>query len=578
MLTSLNTLLRSRRILPKLFGAGVVLCCATVQADPKIGVYPKISGGAASYYTREYEAWLGRPMDYINQTIPFQSFVGTSFLSRGGTGSANRNSYVNQIYGFGSGFTSRVVLAVGMLPNPNTINATLAQGAAGTYDSYWADFADDLIETGMGNAVIRLGWELNGGWFPWSANPRWGAYQNPQQPIDSTRPQKYIDYWRKIVQTMRSRSGAHFKFCWNVANQDPNQMGNPQAAFPGAAYVDMIGIDVYDTSSGYDSAYQAHYDRILASPPLSGTLTSTQVNSYQLNGFNSQGFASTTGYGPGWWSVQVRTSTSPFYNIPLCFPEWGLVTPADWNTGSPPGGRDDNGMIYRFKGWINDPNNHVDWAAYFEGGDMLDANGPDILNSIIAYSKQYPASRVSFRRHFGGANARSAVADAYVRDGTNATINYGDSDVMEVKLDAANYQRQAFLRFDVNGLSAASSVKLRLTTTGAGAGQASTTFAFDVMTNDSWGEYVGPGISNVLNWNNRPTAVGTTGPLKTGGFVAGQSFDIDLTAPARSNAVSGDGYMTVRIRSTTTGSDKNVSFAAQENDTIEYRPSLVIVP
>ena len=38
-------------------------------------------------------------------------------------------------------------------------------GAEGAYDGYARQFAANLVAAGMGNAVIRLGHEMNGNWY-----------------------------------------------------------------------------------------------------------------------------------------------------------------------------------------------------------------------------------------------------------------------------------------------------------------------------------------------------------------------------------------------------------------------------
>lgn len=64
----------------------------------------------------------------------------------------------------GTGFT--MIWGLPMLPNSGS---TLAQGAAGNYDSNFLQIAQDMVAGGQADAIIRPGWEFNGGWFPWAA-------------------------------------------------------------------------------------------------------------------------------------------------------------------------------------------------------------------------------------------------------------------------------------------------------------------------------------------------------------------------------------------------------------------------
>jgi Glycosyl hydrolase family 26 len=128
----------------------------------------------------------------------------------------------------------RVVYSVPMLPSNG---ATLAIGATGAYDPYFAEMARNLVAAGQGNAILRIGWEFNGDWYPWSA---------------SQDPAAFVAYWQRIVDAIRAVPGAHFTFDWA-----PN-LGRaavaPDSVYPGDAYVDVIGLDVHDQD--WSPAYQ----------------------------------------------------------------------------------------------------------------------------------------------------------------------------------------------------------------------------------------------------------------------------------------------------------------------------------
>jgi hypothetical protein len=126
----------------------------------------------------------------------------------------------------GSGYT--MIWGVPILPNDTSYS--LAQGAAGDYNQYFVTLAQSFVAEGQGSSILRLGWEFNGGWYPWNAN---GQAAN------------FIGYWQQIVTAMRSVPGANFKFEWNPTLGDQG-VGNLADYYPGNAYVDYIGADVYD--------------------------------------------------------------------------------------------------------------------------------------------------------------------------------------------------------------------------------------------------------------------------------------------------------------------------------------------
>ena len=71
-------------------------------------------------------------------------------------------------------------------------------------------------------------------------------------PWNATTPSaeaSFAAYFRQIVTAMRSVSGEQFRFVWNPDAGAFTQSGySVAAAYPGNAYVDVIGLDAYDQS------------------------------------------------------------------------------------------------------------------------------------------------------------------------------------------------------------------------------------------------------------------------------------------------------------------------------------------
>lgn len=124
-----------------------------------------------------------------------------------------------------------LVLGVPMIPASGD---TFQAGAAGAYDSYYKTLAQDLVTAGDSNAIIRLAWEFNGNWYPWSITAS-GA--------DSAA--NFVADWQDTVDAMRSVAGQKFQFVWNV-NNGPGSVATTAQMYPGNAYVDYIGVDAYD--------------------------------------------------------------------------------------------------------------------------------------------------------------------------------------------------------------------------------------------------------------------------------------------------------------------------------------------
>ncbi|HLM96384.1 MAG TPA: glycosyl hydrolase [Acidimicrobiales bacterium] len=125
-----------------------------------------------------------------------------------------------------------LVIGVPILPGVGT----LAQGATGAYDQYFKTLGENLVAYHEADAILRLGWEFNGNWFRWSVG-------------NSADAANFVAFWRQIVTTMRAVPGAKFQFCWNPNAPSPTTY-TPDQAYPGDAYVDYIGTDVYDNFWG----------------------------------------------------------------------------------------------------------------------------------------------------------------------------------------------------------------------------------------------------------------------------------------------------------------------------------------
>ncbi len=217
----------------------------------------------------------------------------------------------------GKGYS--MIWGVPMLPNSG---ASLNTGATGAYNQNYATLAQALVAGGQGSSIIRIGWEFNGGWFPWAANGHSAAF---------------VRYWQQIVTTMRAVPGANFKFEWNPTRGDLGA-GDLANYYPGDAYVDYVGLDVYDVE-------WASY------PGESTEFQHVQTQSFGLN-----------------WLA----SFSAAHSKPMVFPEWGL----GWGTCSSGGqatagsnqvcGGDNAGFVNDMARWFLTHN--VFEATYWDYG------------------------------------------------------------------------------------------------------------------------------------------------------------------------------------------------------------------
>jgi hypothetical protein len=103
------------------------------------------------------------------------------------------------------------------------------------------------IAAAQPDAVIRIGWEMNGDWFAWSA---------------IGKETDYIAAYRRVVGVFRAIS-PRFVFDWCVGGALDDMP--VERAYPGDDVVDTIGMDIYDTLS--EKPVAAHWrEDVLEAP------------------------------------------------------------------------------------------------------------------------------------------------------------------------------------------------------------------------------------------------------------------------------------------------------------------------
>ncbi|HWC26946.1 MAG TPA: glycosyl hydrolase, partial [Solirubrobacteraceae bacterium] len=295
------------------FLIAVLLAVASVVALPPmagaavpgetLGVY---AGAGDPSAVARFEAQIGRPVAVVHDALARENWANLS----------NPTWFAGQWTA--SPYRQRVVYTVPMLPDSG---GTLAEGARGAYNMYFRTLALRLVAGGEGSAILRIGPEFNGNWFRWSITAPNGAAD-------------FAAFWRQIVDTMRAVPGANFKFDWcpnGGSSWVAGQQLQAESAYPGDAYVDYVGLDVYDQSWGPNRADPAARWKELV----------------------------TTRNGLAWQRDFARA-----HGKPMTFPEWGLANRTDGY-----GGGDSPHFIEQMYEWIR--TNDVAYHMYFEYGDSV---------------------------------------------------------------------------------------------------------------------------------------------------------------------------------------------------------------
>lgn len=118
--------------------------------------------------------------------------------------------------------------------------------AAGQYDAYirtWAGRLKVFLSGPNGvfgntddrRVYLRLGHEMNGNWYPWSA------------AAGNNSPADYVAMWRRVVGIFDSMGldANHLQWVWCVNADDVGGFA-AETFYPGDAYVDWVAIDGYN--------------------------------------------------------------------------------------------------------------------------------------------------------------------------------------------------------------------------------------------------------------------------------------------------------------------------------------------
>lgn len=131
-------------------------------------------------------------------------------------------------------YEAKQVVAGGALPliQLNPRHVSLGSIAAGRYDSYLRNYARAVREFRC-RVVLSFGHEMNGSWYSWG---------RPQ-----TSPATFIAAWRHIYRFFRREHVRNVTWSWDPDHVWQRDHGGSWASqwWPGAAYVDWIGVDGY---------------------------------------------------------------------------------------------------------------------------------------------------------------------------------------------------------------------------------------------------------------------------------------------------------------------------------------------
>lgn len=282
----------------------------------------------------------------------------------------------------GSPFT--MMWGVPMLPCPGDSSTQCATNqsdynlvASGGADGYFKTLAKNLISAGFGTSYIRLGWEMNANGMAWSICNEGGS--GPEPWIND-----FVPAFKNIVTSMRSVSGANFKFVWNPIDTSSSSCPgvHMEDLYPGDNYVDVVALDVYDGIATKMTDSERYADL------LNGTGSGGYIaeSPETVNGQSFKG----EGYGLKWLAAFGKA-----HNKEISLPEWGLMSKS-----LDAGGGDDAYFMTQMANWIKA---NVTGPAIFWNQGSSDGTGTltlDVPNYTNGQSSATPNATAVFKSAF----------------------------------------------------------------------------------------------------------------------------------------------------------------------------------
>ncbi len=355
---------------PPLIAAAII--ASTLMGSPAVaagglsvpvGFYP--GDGTGPVQRQELgalESWLGRKattvvlMTDARSPAHFDGGVATVWVGSSGWSGDNKHSLVVSVpLAFGSDN-----------PSPKQASNGLKATASGAYDVSFRTLAKDLVSSGHGDATLRLGWEYDGTWMPWSAG---------------SDPEGFIAAYRHVHDVFRGVStNFRFDLAGTAGYEHPSSVPGWHgtvdwaSTYPGNDVVDSVGMDVYD------QGLRLPYDL--------GAGTWADPN---------QAWQVTEGF------LRAQLAFAQAHGKQVAYPEWGLsgsTTPPSLDHGG-----DDPTFINGMAGWFRSlpasgPGS-LAFMAYFNANPPT--GGTHALSS-------FPRSESAFRAAFGAGPVASSPA------------------------------------------------------------------------------------------------------------------------------------------------------------------------
>jgi len=120
--------------------------------------------------------------------------------------------------------------------DPQMPDFQLSDVISGSYDAYIREFAEAARAWGH-PFFLRYGWEMNGNWFPWSAD------------VNGNNEGEFVTAWRHVHDIFTSVGATNATWVWCPYADADRRFAPLKPLYPGNAYVDWTCMDGFNWAS-----------------------------------------------------------------------------------------------------------------------------------------------------------------------------------------------------------------------------------------------------------------------------------------------------------------------------------------
>lgn len=214
-------------------GTNNVLACSFIRVwKPAPAITPSPSPSPSPTTGLKLGVYLGGTDPTDATTAAFETFLHrTVDYNTVFTGNASQSDFTGSVGTLFAGWkpTRKLLVSQPLVWTGGDLN----QASLGTYDASYTSVSQTLVTNKAQIFMLRLGWECNGTWFPWSFQTAPNTAAN------------YVSSFRRFVANLRANGGTGILIDWNVNWGQ----ADPTAAYPGDDVVDVISMDLYENTT-----------------------------------------------------------------------------------------------------------------------------------------------------------------------------------------------------------------------------------------------------------------------------------------------------------------------------------------